>query len=66
MYRGLRKPEIYGALAVGVLGGVYIFGPAAKEAGDSLKAKEAGVSPVQQQPAPVIPPKEENKKSWRD
>ena len=37
--RNLKTIEIFGAVAIGVLTGVYIFGPAAKESGEALSGK---------------------------
>lgn len=70
MYRGLQRIEIYGAGAIGVLGGVYIFGPAAKEAGDALKRDQqqptTAVATPTAPPPPAPPTPAEAKKSWRD
>ena len=62
MYRGLTRIEIYSALAIGVLTGVYIFQPAAIEAGQALRAQQ---SQQQQQPAPP-PQQPPPRKTWRD
>lgn len=59
MYRGLTRVEIYAALAIGVLTGVYIFQPAAIEAGQALR-RERGEP---QTPSPPPPPP---RKTWRD
>ena len=59
MYRGLTRVEIYAALAIGVLTGVYIFQPAAIEAGQAIR-RERG------EQAPPTPPPPPPRKTWRD
>jgi hypothetical protein len=66
-----RCLQVLGAIAIGVLTGVYIFDPAARAAGRDLRAQQAGQPSDPAAPQPVVPPSlppptTKPRSSWRD